>query len=67
MIQDDFVEKNQKGLANNLDLIIQITKQLFEKSCIEKLTPKRTSKTSASSLKFEIDSLMEKLKNTVIN
>lgn len=61
--QDDFVEKNQKFLPNQLRLIIQGSTRLFEKS---EVTMKCTTKTTASALKSEIDSLMEKLKQTVI-
>lgn len=62
--QDDFIEKNRNITPHVLSSIIQRSTGLYEISNV-KLT--RTFKTSASTLKCEIDSLIEKLKKTVIS
>lgn len=64
LFQADFVEKNRKYIPNALRLIIQKSTALFEISDIE-TKPARSLKTSASTLKFEVDSLIKNLEKTV--
>lgn len=53
-------------MPNELRKIIQKTIGPFENSSIESKS-NHTLKTSAASLKFELDHLIEKLERTVIN
>lgn len=64
MLQDDFIDKNRKDMPNVLLSMIQKSKTLSEISYSD-FKHVRTSKTLASSLKFEIDTLIEQLKKTV--
>lgn len=62
--QDDFVNKNRKDIPNALRLMIQKSTALFQMSDIESKAA-RSLKTSASTLKFEVDSLIKNLEKTV--
>lgn len=64
MLQDDFIDKNRKDTPNVLRSIINKSTTLIEVTDDES-NPERALKTVASSLKFEIDILIEKLKKTV--
>lgn len=61
LFQDDFVDKNRKDSPNALRLLIQKSTSLSD---IES-EPVRLLKTLASTLKFEVDSLIKNLKETV--
>lgn len=61
LFQDDFVDKNRKDSPNSLRLLIQKSTSLSD---IES-EPVRLLKTLASTLKFEVDSLIKNLKETV--
>lgn len=63
LFQDDFIDKNRKVLPNGLRMIIHKSSGLFEASIIKS----KSNCTTASRLKFEIDNLVEKLKETVID
>lgn len=64
MLQDDFIDKNRKDIPNVLLAVILKSKALSEISDDES-KPERSLKTVASSLKFEIDVLIEQLEKTV--
>ena len=66
LYQDDFVDKNRMFIPSSLRSIIDIAPGLFESS-IAPSKPEHSSKTSASNLKNELDSLMKKMKKTVRN
>lgn len=61
--QDDFVDKNRRDIPNALRLMIQNSTALSD---IES-EPVRSSKTLASTLKFEVDNLIKNLEKTVSN
>lgn len=62
LFQADFVEKNQKIISNDLRVIINNSTEIFMQTEIKS---NRTSKTFISDRKYEVDTLMEKLKKTV--
>ena len=65
--QDDFVEKSQNNMTNVVRLMIQKSNGLSTKSNLDddESEPKLTCKSSATTLKIEIDSLIEQLNKTV--
>lgn len=65
LFQNNFVEKNQMSTPNAIHLIIQESTGLLDSKLIESKSG-RTFKTVATKLKFDVDKLVEKLKNTVV-
>lgn len=66
LFQDDFVDKNRKLIPYALNLMIKKSTTLFVIPDSD-LKPERTKKSTASSLKYGIDCLIERLKETVSN
>lgn len=66
LFQDEFVDKNRKDIPNAIRFTIQKSTSLFEIPDIES-NPAHSLRTVASTLKFEVDSLIKNLKKTVSN
>lgn len=65
LFQDDFLEKNRKHIPKNIRLLIQKSTALFDENVILESKQTKSLKTLTSTLKFEVDMLIENLKKTV--